>query len=509
MIDQVKAFSRPLAVAHTLSDRALTAADVKAKRVVLAGDGSILSSENGRWALLDSLRLLLRVAGHLTVLLPASATELEREVELIAGAASLSCKVEIVRAPNENALCAADAVLNVGFSGRPELPWTCINSNGWIVRVASTGAALSSDVAQANPIGALGAASIGVAEVFKRIVGIPNGIAPPLDPCEFSLFEYSARFDSPGPRLPKMLHLPNTLMVGGGAIGNGIGLLFSQLPLRGRAHIVDKQPYGDENFGTCVLLDDHGWIGQDKAPRLAEWLKENSSLEVTGERSRINTALAGEKLQALSPELVIDGLDDVGARHDVQLAWPTLLLDGGISDIGFAVVQHRLDDRGLACLRCTFELPQIDHRAQQQAWTGLTLESLGNVDRLLTDEDILRAHSEKRMWLEDQKRLGKTICSMINEARLAALGVEVEEGFRPSVPFVATASAVLVVAELIKALMFPQRTYPQTFTVGNIFLGFDSAAALNRVATPTCECVTHRGLIERVRSRRSHAGLRG
>lgn len=508
MIDQIKAFSRPLAVAHTLSGRALTAADVKAKRVVLTGDGSVLSSENGRLVLLDSLRLLLRVAGNLTILLPASAAGLEKDVESIASAASLLCKVEIMRAPNEHALHAADAILNVGFSGRSTLPWTCINSNGWIVRVASTGAALPCDVAQANPISALGAASSGVAEVFKRIVGIANDIAPPLDPCEFSLFEYSAHFDSPGPPLPKVLHLPNTLMAGGGAIGNGIALLLSQLPLHGRVHIVDKQPYGDENFGTCVLLNDHGWIGEDKAPRLAEWLKENSSLEVTGERSLINTALAGEKLQALSPELVIDGLDDVGARHDVQLAWPTLLLDGGISDIGFAVVQHRLDDRGLACLRCTFELPQVDHRAQQQAWTGLTLESLGNIDRVLTDEDILRADSEKRAWLEEQRRLGKTICSMINEARLAALGVKVEEGFRPSVPFVATASAVLVVAELIKALMFPQRAYPQTFTVGNIFLGFDSAAALNQYAAPSCECVTHRRLIERLRARRSLAGPR-
>ena len=506
MIDQVKAFSRPLAVAHTLCGRVLTAADVKAKRVVLTGDDSVLRSENGRWVLHDALRLLLRVAGSLTVLLPAGAAELEKEVESIVSAASLLCRVKLMRAPNENALHAADAILNVGFSGTPALPWTCVNSNGWIVRAASTGAALPSDVEQANPIGALGAASIGVAEVFKRIVGIPNDIAPPLDPCEFSLFEYSTRFDSPGPRLPKLLNLPDTLMAGGGAIGNGIALLLSQLPLRGRVHIVDKQPYGDENFGTCILLEDQGWIGEDKAPRLAQWLKKRSSLEVTGERALISAALAGEKLQALSPELVINGLDDVGARHDVQLAWPTLLLDGGISDIGFAVVQHRLDDRSLACLRCTFELPQVDHRALQQGWTGLTLESLGNIDRTLTDDDILRADAEKRAWLEDQKRLGKTICSIINEARLAALGVKVEDGFRPSVPFVATASAVLVTAELVKALMFPRRAYPQTFTVGNIFLGFDSAAALNRRAAPTCECVTHRRLIERMRARRSLPG---
>ncbi len=70
------------------------------------------------------------------------------------------------------------------------------------------------------------------------------------------------------------------------------------------------------------------------------------------------------------------------------------------------------------------------------------------------------------------------------------------------VPFVATASAALVVAEMLKALLFPRRAYPQTFTAGNIFLGFDSATVLNRSAAPTCECVTHRRLIERIRSRR-------
>ena len=335
MIDEVKALSRPLAVAQTVSGRLVTAGEVKAKRVVLTGDSSVLSSANGRWALVDSLRLLLRVAGNLTLLLPMGTDELESEVKSIAAAASLMCKVEFLRTPGEDALHYADAVLNVGFSVRPELPWTCVNSNGWVVRASSTDISLPCEVAQPNPIGALGAASIGVAEVFKRLFGIPHDIAPLLNKCEFSLFEYSTCFDSPGPLLPKDLHLPNTLMGGGGAIGNGIGLLLSQLSLLGRVHVVDNQAYGDENCGTCVLLEDQGWIGQNKAPRLAEWLRQNSALHATGERVLVNAALAGEELRALSPELVLNGFDDVSARHDVQLAWPALLFDGGISDIGF------------------------------------------------------------------------------------------------------------------------------------------------------------------------------
>jgi hypothetical protein len=103
--------------------------------------------------------------------------------------------------------------------------------------------------------------------------------------------------------------------------------------------------------------------------------------------------------------------------------------------------------------------------------------------------------------------LGKTICSMINEARLAALGGKVDDLFGPSVPFAATASAGPVVAELIKALMFPERTYPQTLTAGNLS-GIRSAAVLNRLAARTCECVAQRGVIERLRARRAAAGSR-
>jgi len=300
--------------------------------------------------------------------------------------------------------------------------------------------------------------------------------------------------------LPKNIHIPYSAVFGAGAIGNGIALLQSQLPLSGSVHFVDKQKYGDENLGTCVLTEISGWVGSDKAERLANWLKENSALTATGERSTIRDAIGKAPLNASQPKLVINGLDDVGARHDAQLLWPDLIVDGGINDVAAAVVQHRLDDRKLACMRCNFEIKTENHIIKQENLTGLPSDVLSNPGRLLSETDISIAAPEKREWLRNQMAQGKTICSVVSEASLQNLGVNVEAGFRPSVPFVATAAAALVMAEMLKWILFPSRTYFQNFTLGSLFLGFESSAKLNRAASSACLCVCSKSSILQWRS---------
>lgn len=211
---------------------------------------------------------------------------------------------------------------------------------------------------QPNPIAALMAASLGVTEVFKRIFGVPPNVAPLLEKVELSLFDHSTDPGFLGPILPESILLPDTLQVGAGAIGNGITLLMSQLPFEGRLHIVDNQDYQDENHGTSVLLEKSGWIGNSKAKQLAEWLKLQSNLYVTGDKVSITNALDSKIVKSMSVDLILNGLDKVQARHDTQLAWPSIIIDGGINETGAAVVQHRLDERGLACLICSFKLPE-------------------------------------------------------------------------------------------------------------------------------------------------------
>jgi hypothetical protein len=501
-----KAVSRPLGVAQNLLGKAIDKNKVYAQNVVLTGDKSVLATRNGKWCFLDSLFLLSRVVGSLTILLPTGLDELEMEVRKFCEDAWSRGELLIAFDGIPVSLESSAAILSIGVHSEPSRPWTVINSNGWVARVSSTGESLPEDVGQANPLGALMAASLGVAEVFKRIFNVPEEIAPLMKRTEFSLFEQTSSPAWIGPPLPDEIWLPHTLVNGAGAIGNGLALLLSQLPLRGRLHIVDKQDYADENLGTCVLLRRNGWLLEPKAPRLAAWLKENSLLDVSGERALIGEAISGDIISDLAIDLVLNGFDDVNARRDAQGLWPTTIVDGGINEVGASVIQHRLGRSDLACLKCWFAAKKVDERILQSSLTGLQLESLTEIGRCLTEEDIARASDDKKEWLRECAKAGKTVCSVITEAAAASkLGVELEIGFRPSVPFVATASAAMVVAEAMKAVLYPDEPAYSMNQIANLFIGVESFKAANRAPSPVCQCTVHRNAIEKLRVRRAKA----
>jgi hypothetical protein len=357
------------------------------------------------------------------------------------------------------------------------------------------------DMSQTNPVACLLAASVGIAEVFKKLIAIPADIAPVLINESFSLFELTSEFAGIGPAIPEEIELPPTLQVGAGAIGNGVALVLPDLGAKGRWHIVDKQPYAFENLGTCVLVEKDGWVGKSKAEMLSGWLRNNSSMTATGEQALIKDALGGASVCELKPRAVLNGLDDVQARHDSQLAWPDLLLDGGINDVGAAVFQHRDDSRRLACIRCGFALPTARLSKTIAELTGLTDAALADPDKIIDDSHVDAAPPELKVWLSSQR--GKSVCSVLGEAALAHLGVPSHDSFRPSVPFVATGAAALMVAELLKALLYPEREYIQRFTMGNLFLGASHSAGQNSLASPDCLCIRQRDAISAWKSRRA------
>ena len=501
------ASSRPLGVAQSLVRDAIDAQTVYARPVVLTGDRDTLVTKNGRWCLLDCLQLLPRVVGPLTVVLPAGIGQLEAEVRTAAARVWSRGSVTVLTEGAPIDMRHAAAVLSIGHQARSDLPWTAINSDGWVARCSSAGTSLPAACSQANPIAALMAASLGVTEVFKRVYGVPQDVAPPCGLVEFSLYELSTSPTGLGPELPQTIHLADTVLIGGGAIGNGLVLLLSQLSLQGRLHIIDKQAFGDENLGTCCLLDDLVWLSQPKAVQLATWLDKRSGLEVTGEQALIRDARAGEVVKAMAVDLVLNGLDDVHARHDAQLMWPSIMVDGGINAVGAAVVTHRLDRPQGACLRCTFQLLLVDGRVAQSKATGLSFESLhGDHGRLLTETDVDGADEAHKPWLRERLQKGRTVCSTIVDGQArAALGVTLAAGFKPSVPFVATASAALVIAQALRSLLYPRDRYVQLFQMANLFLGPLASAGVLTLADVKCECTTQRSIILRVAQTRSQA----
>lgn len=496
------AASRPLGVARELARAPVDRDAIFSRRVILTGEKCFLEHANGRWCFEDALRLLARTVGELDVVVPDGVPEFRREVEALIGTMYAQGAVRLVPG-QEPEYEGATAILNVGPSARTDLPWTAVISNGWVARCSSGGARLPAECRQSNPLGALLAASFGVTEVFKRVYGIPSEVAEPCGETAFSLFTMSQSFSDVGPALPEPVILPRTLLVGAGAIGNGVVLLASQLPLAGSLSILDKQPFAPENLGTCCILDAQSWLGKSKAKMLGGWLQERSQMDVEGIDSTIQMAMQDDAFTSKNFDLVINGLDDVTARRDVQKLWPSLLVDGAINSIGASVVTHSMDHRNFACMRCTFSEPQVDLAAAQQRATGLSQASLnGDANRPLSDVDIDAASEEFRPWLRDQQRKGATVCSTIASGMAERLGLVFSPGFRPSVPFVATASAALVMSQVLKGLYWRSEPFVHEFQFGSLFIGPDTGVRFSRKAAPDCICTTKRHIIDEVLAER-------
>lgn len=488
-------FSRPVATAERLGAHAEDRHRFVDKRALVTGESGVLATANGRECLLASLRLLIRICPHVTVALPDDSTVLLDEVRSTIDPLAFGAPVMYQLGLADPA--QFDATLCVGTTARPELPWTVINSNGWLARVSSGPTALGPDCGQRNPIGALAAASLGVTEVFKRLVRLKQDRGELLDGVCFNLYSYSTDESDAGPPLPELLPL-NVLVVGAGAIGNGIVYLLTRLPVSGPVWIVDRQTFGDENLGTCILIgpDD---VGAAKA-RFAETLLR-PGLDAKGFSEDLTDFIQRLGSELPYPAVVLGGVDNIEARHEIQNLWPDLAIDGAIGDFMCEVSRHPWDE-DVACLMCQFRQPpgRAAERVASHA-TGLSPSRTQEAEDTVSEADVRAAPSERQAWLRDH--IGRPICSVVQEAVAQQLSDQRQrEGFEPSVPFVACLSASMVVGELVKTATGWGSPLAQRFQF-DVLRGPACGLALGQVRRPDCICVTRRGNIKKVRRRRS------
>ena len=156
----------------------------------MTGEDEVLATPNGRRAFLDCYSPLIRMVRNLTVALPVSSPSMT-EIRATGEIPSFGQPARI-QDPRGVKYRDFDAILSVGSVGRPDLPWTVVNSNGWAARVASRGQCISSECSCSNPVGALGAACLGAAEVFKRLVRLKPERGQLHDVLNFSFYSYEA-----------------------------------------------------------------------------------------------------------------------------------------------------------------------------------------------------------------------------------------------------------------------------------------------------------------------------
>jgi molybdopterin/thiamine biosynthesis adenylyltransferase len=334
-----------------------------------------------------------------------------------------------------------------------------------------------------------------VGEVFKRLVALRPGRGQLLDALAFDLRSYSiADFGADGGEpLEQLIALPDTVIVGVGAIGNGVAYLLSRLRLKGRVTVVDHQRFGDENLGTCILIGPAD-LDRPKAEVIAELL-HGDGLEVKPVVGDVATFAAE---LAKPPRIVVVGVDSVDARHEAQELWPDLMIDGAIGAFVAQVGRHPWDEP-VGCLRCVFRHPP--GRAAEvvvSEATGLSVERARHADDQVTDGDVSAAPAEKQEWL--RARIGRRICAVA--AEVASISARPQaEGFAPSVPFVATMSGAMMVGELIKAAMGMASPLAPRYQF-DLLQGPARGLHVPQVRRVDCKCVTRRKNIDAVRQGR-------
>ncbi len=436
-----RAYSRPRLVADHLGDLATDRHRFLNKSVLLTGEVDVLATENGANCFLDSIRLLVRICPNVTIVLPTTRRTLLESSKTLGLRITFGKDLEFRDEIGD--VTAYDAILSVGAAVKPELPWTAINSNGWVARVSSGDRELPRECGLINPVGALAAACLGTGEVFKRLIQLKSERGEFLNGFSYSLRTYRHNVCDCGPALPPTLD-SDLMVVGAGAIGNGLVHLAAQLGFSGRISIVDSQEYGEENLGTCILIgpDD---LHQPKAGMLAQYLRQ-AKIDARGYH------MPFEQYARQShdfPPIVANGVDNIDARHEIQRdLWPDVIIDGAIGDLMCQVSRHPWQD-DIACLICVFRRPE-GKRAEdlQSEETGLSPARAMCPEAAVTESDVEHAPAEKRDFL--RPRIGRPICSVIQEAIALRISQEQQvEGFEPSVPFVACFSACMVMAETV------------------------------------------------------------
>lgn len=344
----------------------------------------------------------------------------------------------------------------------------------------------------ANPLGAIYAAALGAAEVFKwtaQVLPARRVLHRHLRFCPVTL---SSDLTS-APHLSSPLVCDLT-QVGVGAIGTGTILVLHELRAEGRLVAVDRQRFGPENRGTYSL---GGAAEATAAPWKADMAHQAlPRFDVTPFRrpiSELPAAVDGGHVPWFP--VVLTALDTAAARRDAQRLWPDRLIDAGTGDTMLGIHDHE-HSRG-PCLICLFPTDRSGPSAAERLAqvTGLSVERAMRGDDPLTQEDLAQLTAEQQQMVAPH--LGKPACGLAQAVGLTSLGTD---GYQPSIPFVSLQAACLAVGRLIADQLNLRPS-------GNLvqydgLIGPQAATTEEMRQRPDCVCATRTTAIEQVRHQR-------
>jgi molybdopterin/thiamine biosynthesis adenylyltransferase len=380
--------------------------------------------------------------------------------------------------------------LHVGPPSRPADISAAPDGHG--VRLRRSGRPYPSQLAAGTGLGSVLTAAVLTAEAFKEIVGVHANRQRRHDSFDFN--PVTLRAD--GPDLP-FTAVEHSALIGAGAIGTAIGLIFRESGIEGALTVVDPQIFEEPNVATYSL-----GRRQDATERLhkTQLLKrELPRMDIHPVKGTaqnyINLLDRGEHCMT---QTVLGAVDSIEARHQISKIYAPLTLDGSTGGMTGTTIGLAEATPSGPCLRCYFPklppatTPSVEQRLSDE--TGLDIGLLADGDHVLSTDDLERLPAEGVRLLTPH--VGKPICGLARTLGLTG----VEDSYRPSAAFVSQQAAALVVGALIArssgaAGRLRDLEYDALF-------GPDDSMIDHRRPNVTCSCQTDSAIIGRVRDLR-------
>lgn len=287
-------------------------------------------SPEGRLCIEMSIRLLARLYPRLSINGPEANSWLDL-------ARAINPKIEL---SDE----VGDITLQIGKEGNRGSERTVfLGSNGWDAHVSNHGPQPLGR--SSNPLGPGAAACIGAARIFRSVF-VDEQLLGADEELTFSTLELKPRESVELPELGAVEIPASTVLVGLGAIGNGVLWSLARAPVGGELHLVDPEPIELSNLQRYVMTA----LGDERRPKAAfagnilDGDLSGRAHEVPWDRFVSNEGYKWER--------VLVALDSAADRRAVQDALPQWIVNGWTQPGDLGVSVHPWKEG--ACLACLY-----------------------------------------------------------------------------------------------------------------------------------------------------------
>jgi hypothetical protein len=221
-----------------------------------------------------------------------------------------------------------DAAIKIGGGSSPAKVDFTIDSEGWDLFVAAGDCPFNIQHQSLNPCGPVGAASVGVAQLFKKVTHQPRALW--ISSLHFSFFNFrsTAPIESEEPHADSSgaVDLARSLMVGVGMIGSSALYVLRMLSLIGRLEVIDHDLVRIENLNRSPMLR-YNMQGLPKAQVGMEYI-QSSGLQVGSYIGTYGDYLKERGRTPNEMDLLFPLADEYDVRRTIENNYPPMMIYG-------------------------------------------------------------------------------------------------------------------------------------------------------------------------------------